>query len=140
VARRTNRTSLPAGAPPRSVNAREFLERRIGPLTFARMLRSIRLCDEMSLTAFAAKLRVSRACLSEIEGQRRCVGAARAARWARVLGYVEAEFVELALQAELDAAGLLYRVKLEPRTAANGRAEVRGRAPVRPRRSSGGRV
>ena len=37
----------------------------------------------------------------------------RAARWARILGYPESVLVQLAIQAELDAAGLKYRVEIE---------------------------
>jgi len=37
----------------------------------------------------------------------------RAAKWAKALGYPEALFVKLAVQSELDAAGLKYRVEIE---------------------------
>jgi hypothetical protein len=37
----------------------------------------------------------------------------RAAKWARLLGYPESVLVQLALQAELDAAGLRYTVVIE---------------------------
>lgn len=84
-----------------------------GPLTFGNMLESIRKCDEHTLQSLATKLGVSRAHLCDIEKGRRTVSPERAARWAKLLGYPESQFVELALQAELDNAGLKYRVTVE---------------------------
>ncbi len=87
-----------------------FLEERSGgPLTFGRLLRSIRLGEEESLETFAAKLGVSRQNLSDIEQERRGVSVERAAAWADKLGYDRTQFVELALQAQLDAANLDLR-------------------------------
>ncbi|MES1177722.1 MAG: hypothetical protein ABUL62_25580 [Myxococcales bacterium] len=37
----------------------------------------------------------------------------RAAAWARTLGYMEAQYVALALQAAVNAAGLKLRVRVE---------------------------
>jgi len=48
----------------------------------------------------------------DVEKGRRGVSAERAARWARELGAPVHTFVKLALQAELDAAGLNYRVEI----------------------------
>ena len=83
---------------------------RDGPLTFGALLRSIRQTDDHTIAGFAKRLGTSRAHLSEVENGRRLVSAARAARWARAVGYPEAIFVKLALQAQLDAAGLKLRV------------------------------
>jgi hypothetical protein len=41
------------------------------------------------------------------------VSAERAARWARILGYPEALFVKLAMQAELDAAGIKLKIDIK---------------------------
>jgi transcriptional regulator with XRE-family HTH domain len=88
-------------------DAVEFLEKLGGgPLTFGRLVQSIRLGEEKSLEAFAANLGVSRSNLSDIEHGRRGVSLERAAEWAELLGYDAAQFVTLAMQAELDAAGL----------------------------------
>lgn len=85
----------------------QFLESLAGgPITFGRLLQSIRLGDEMSLEAFAKQLEVSRTNLSDIEHGRRGVSVERAAHWADVLGYDQTQFVRLALQAQLDEAGL----------------------------------
>jgi len=83
---------------------------RGGPLTFGAMLRSIRETDEHTLATLLKRLGVSRSHLCDIEKGRRIVSAARAARWACALGYPEALFVKLALQAELDAAGIKLRI------------------------------
>jgi transcriptional regulator with XRE-family HTH domain len=52
---------------------------------------------------------VSKSHLCDIEKGRKTVSPERAAKWARVLGYPESVFVRLAIQGELDAAGLRYR-------------------------------
>ena len=97
-----------------SADAEQFLEELTGgPLTFAEMLRAIRLCEDLSQTDFASQLGVSRQHLCDIEKARRSLSPARAAEFARVLGYGEAQFVRLALQAQLDAADLPYRVSVD---------------------------
>jgi transcriptional regulator with XRE-family HTH domain len=91
----------------RKSSAMQFLEKLTGgPLTFGRMLQSIRLGEEQSLDTFARLLEVSRTNLSDIEHGRRGVSVERAARWAELLGYSQPQFVRLALQAQLDQAGL----------------------------------
>jgi len=84
-----------------------------GPLTLGRMLQSIRLGDELSLEAFAGKLHVTRAYLCDIERGRRGVSVERAAAWAKALGYHPKQFVQLALQEQVDAAGLRLHVDVE---------------------------
>ena len=84
-----------------------------GPLTFAQMLASIRKCDDLSQNKCARKLRISKSHLCDVEKGRKTVSPKRAARWATALGYSESVFVQLAMQAELDAAGLKYRVSIE---------------------------
>lgn len=81
----------------------QFLENLTGgSLTFGRLMESIRLCEELSQTAFAKQLQISKAHLCDIEKGRRVVSVARAAKFARVLGYSPEQFVKLAIQAELD--------------------------------------
>ena len=84
-----------------------------GPLTFRRMLRSIREGEAESLETFARKLGVSRMHVHDIEKQRRGVSVERAAQWATLLGYHPEQFVQLALQAQLDAAGLRLEVAIK---------------------------
>ncbi len=91
-----------------------FLEKLSGgPLTFGKLIRSIREGEEVSLATFAARLGLSRQKLWDIEEGRRGLSVARAVEWARLLGYSEAQFAELALQAEVDEAGLGLRVHVE---------------------------
>lgn len=83
----------------------KFLEKITGgPLTFSRMLHSIRLCDEETLAQFSKRLGISRQHLCDIEKGRKLVSPARAARFAKILGYSEHQFVKLSLQAQLDEA------------------------------------
>ena len=94
--------------------AMKLLEELSGGLpTFGEMIRTVRECEEWTLDRCARKLGVTRAYLCDIEKGRRGVSVARAARWARVLGYSEGQFVELALQEQIDSAGLKYRIGVE---------------------------
>ena len=56
---------------------------------------------------------MSKSHLCDVEKGRKTVSPERAAKWARVLGYPESVFVRLAIQGELDAAGLRYEVEIE---------------------------
>ena len=95
-------------------DAMTFLEKLSGgPLTFARLLRSIRESEAMTQATFAETLGISKQHLSHIENGRKVVSPERAARWASVLGYSESQFVRLALQDELQRAGLRYTVTVE---------------------------
>jgi transcriptional regulator with XRE-family HTH domain len=98
----------------KDVPALAALERRDGPLTFGRMLRALRQCEEESLATFAARLGVTKQHLSDIERGKRAVSVERAATWARTLGYHAGQFVTLALQAQLAAARLPFSVTLVP--------------------------
>ncbi len=84
-----------------------------GPLTLGRAVESIRKSEELSQQGCAKKLGVSKSHLCDVEKGRKIVSPERAAKWARILGYPESVFIRLAIQAELDAAGLKYRVEIE---------------------------
>ncbi len=84
-----------------------------GPLTLGRYVCSIREGEEMSQVAFAKKLGISKSHLCDIEKGRKSVSAAKAAAMARILGYSEKQFIELALQDAMERAGLDYKVKIE---------------------------
>ena len=83
-----------------------------GPLTLGRMLAAIREGEGETLDVFARKLGMSRAKLCDVEKGRRGVSVERAARWAKVLGYSPVQFVQLALQEQVNAAGLRLRVNV----------------------------
>jgi len=91
----------------------KYLERAAGrPLTLGGLIKSIRLGEEMSQTAFARKLGVSPSHLCDIEKGRKVVSPERAARFARVLGRSPKQFVRLSLQELVDEAGLKMRVNI----------------------------
>ena len=92
----------------------KFMEKLTGgPLTFAIHLNNIRECDELSQVEFAKKLKISPSHLCDIIKGRKVVSPGRAAKFAKILGYSEHLFVQLALQAMLDEAGLKMSVSLE---------------------------
>ena len=96
------------------VKARAFLDTLIGePLTFGSMLATIRDTDGYTLDVLARKLGVSRSHLCDVEKGRRGVSLDRAVRWAAVLGYPAPVFVQLALQDQVNAAGLRLRVDVK---------------------------
>lgn len=97
-----------------SMDAEAFLEELTGgPLTLGELLNAIRLGEELSQVDFARQLGISRQHLCDLEKARRSLSTARAAEFARALGYGETQFVRLALQAQLDAAHLPYRVSVD---------------------------
>ncbi len=98
----------------RNKQAKQFLEKLSGGrLTFGRLLTAIREGEEMAQADFAARLGISRSHLCDIEKGRKVVGAARAARFAEILGYSPESFVALALQAQVREAGLKFNVTVE---------------------------
>jgi transcriptional regulator with XRE-family HTH domain len=74
--------------------------------SFGELIRSLRLCDEISQTALAEKLGISKQHLSAIEKGRKVVSAARAAKFAEALGYPVDQFVVAAVEDELREAGV----------------------------------
>jgi transcriptional regulator with XRE-family HTH domain len=96
---------------PRDADALAVLERRTGgPLTFGRLLAAIRRGETETQAVLAARLGIPKQHLSDIEHGRRGVSVERAAAWATTLGYHPGQFVELALQAQVRAAGLPFTV------------------------------
>jgi transcriptional regulator with XRE-family HTH domain len=71
------------------------------------------MCDELSQTEFAEMLGVSRSHICDVEKGRKVVSPERAAKWAKILGYSDIQFVRLALQDQLDKAGVKMSVKVE---------------------------
>ncbi len=98
---------------PKKSTAVAYLERIAGPLTFGSYLEAIRLGEDWSQQEMGRRLHVSRAHLCDMEKGRRSVSPERAARFARVLGYSEAQFVQLALQQMIDNAGLRLAVAVK---------------------------
>jgi transcriptional regulator with XRE-family HTH domain len=93
--------------------AMRLLEEVSGPLTFGSTIEALRLCDEISQTELAKKMKISRAHLCDIEKGRRTVSPERAARFAKVMGYYVPSFVRLALQDQLDKSGLKLTIEVK---------------------------
>lgn len=94
--------------------ALKFLEEASGrPLSFAAMLESIRKGQEISLNAFAKKLNISPSHLCDIEKGRKIVSATRAAAFANILERSPSQFVRLALQDEMERAGLKLKISVQ---------------------------
>jgi transcriptional regulator with XRE-family HTH domain len=86
-----------------------------GPLTLGMVIRSTRLGEEMTQAGFARLLGVTPSYLCDLEKDRKSVSPARAARFAKALGYSERQYVRLALQDALRRAGLSYTVEIHGR-------------------------
>lgn len=93
--------------------ATRFMEKLTGgPVTFGKLLESIRKGEEMTQPDFAAKLDLSKSHLNDIEKGRKLVSPERAARFAKLLGYSQTRFVKLALQDLVDRNGLKFSVEV----------------------------
>jgi transcriptional regulator with XRE-family HTH domain len=91
----------------------DFLTEVAGePLTLGEFLRSIRDGEGLSQVEFARLLGLSRSHLCDLEQGRKNLSPERAARYARILGYSEAQFVRLALQKVVSDAGLMLSVEV----------------------------
>jgi transcriptional regulator with XRE-family HTH domain len=84
-----------------------------GPLSLGKFLQSIRLGEEMSQVEFAEQLGISKSHLCDIEKGRKLVSPERAAIFAKTLKYSSEQFVRLALQDQVEKAGLKFKVKIE---------------------------
>jgi transcriptional regulator with XRE-family HTH domain len=82
-----------------------------GPITIAEILKSLRECDEISQKDFAKMLGISKQNLCDIEKSRKAVTPSRAAIFAQKLGYPPTAFIRVALQEELDKAGLKIKIR-----------------------------
>lgn len=83
-----------------------------GPLTLGELIWSIREGEEMTMTAFAAELGISRSHLNDIEKGNKPVSPQKAVEYASILGYSEQQFVRLALQDLLNRYELPYSVEV----------------------------
>jgi transcriptional regulator with XRE-family HTH domain len=92
----------------------KFLEKLSGEkLTISNLLWSIREADEIRQVDFAHTLGISRQYLCDLEHNRKGLSPERAARFARILGYSEEQFIRLAIQDALDRAGLHFKIDIQ---------------------------
>ena len=85
-----------------TINAKRYLEKIRGKLTLGSAIRSIRLGEEESQTAFAKKLKISTQYLCDLEHNRKMISPKKAKKMAEILGYSPEQFVALAIQDALD--------------------------------------
>ena len=91
-----------------------FLESLAGtPFTLGSLLLAIREGEGSAQVEFAKKLGISRQNLCHIEHERRAVSPKMAARFAKILGYSEKQFIKLSLQNTLnkDCLGFFVDIK-----------------------------
>lgn len=95
-------------------DAVKFLEKLTGgPLTMSKLLNAIRQGEEMSQVEFAKKLGISRSNLCDIERGRRFISSELAEKFAERLGESKEQFIRIALQDQLNRAGLKYFVNIK---------------------------
>lgn len=97
----------------KSATRKIFEKLRGGPLTFGRLIESLRLCDEISQVDLAKKMNVSKSQICDIEKGRRLVSAERASAFAKAMGYSVQQFVATAIEDQLRQAGLKFTVDLK---------------------------
>ena len=85
-----------------STNAKRYLEKIREKLTLGSAIRSIRLCEEVSQTAFAKKLKISTQYLCDLEHNRKIISPKKAKKIAEILGFSPEQFVALAIQDSLN--------------------------------------
>ena len=88
------------------------LENIVGKRTISSFLYSWRIGQGMSQCDFAKLLGISRANLCDIEKNRKRVSPERAAKFAKILGYSVNILVEMAIEEQLAAMGLKFKVTL----------------------------
>src|SRR5271170_3861846 len=81
-------------------------------LTLGKIIWSIRKADDISQVNFASKLKISKQHLCDIEHGRKQVSPKLAAKYAKILGYSEEQFIRLALQDLIDRDGLNVEVEI----------------------------
>jgi len=92
----------------------KFLDSLSGEsLNLSDLLSAIRIGDQMTHVEFASKLGISRSHLCDIEKGRKAVSLPRAIEFAEILGYSKDQFARLALQTQVNDAGLRYKVFIE---------------------------
>ena len=95
-------------------SAVKFLEKMTGgPLTFGKMIHSIRICDEISQSKLAEMTNISRSHLRDIEHEKRFVSIEKAIQFAKILGYSKTQFISMAIDDQHRAAGLPFVVELK---------------------------
>lgn len=88
------------------------LESIDGKMTFGDMVKSLRICEEISQVDMATKLNISRQHLCNIEHGTRYANIELAGKFAEALNYPVDLFIKYAIQDELDRDGYHFHVEL----------------------------
>lgn len=95
-------------------DSRVFFESlRGGPLTFGRLLHSLRTADELTQTELAKKVKVSKGLICDIEKGRRDATIELASKLAKIMGYPPETFISVLLEEQIKKAKLNFKVTLE---------------------------
>ena len=89
------------------------IEKIIGPMTFGRLLESLRTTAEITQVDMAKKLGISKQELCDIEKSRKTISLERAIKFARKLKESEEAFVHFALEDQLRRAGIKAQIKIK---------------------------
>lgn len=93
--------------------ASQFLEEKLGPMTFGEFVTSARELMDISQSELARKLKISRSMVCDIEKSRVLVSPKLAVRIARLAGFPEKFAVTYCLQDQLRKAKIKMQVRVE---------------------------
>lgn len=85
-------------------------------LTLGKLIWAIRQSEETSQVDFANRLGMSKQHLCDIEHNRKPISPKLAAKYARILGYPQKQFIRLALQDWVDREGLNVEIEVTLKT------------------------
>jgi transcriptional regulator with XRE-family HTH domain len=89
-----------------------FLEGLHGPLTLTALVDSIRIGEDWTKREMSERLKVSPSYYSDFIAGKKPLSPQKAALWADILGYDRVQFIELAIQDQLERNKLNYKVQL----------------------------
>lgn len=90
-----------------------FESLRKGPLTFGKLLHSLRSADEITQTTLAKKAKVSKGLICDIEKGRRDASIELAIKLSKIMGYAPETFIAVLLEEQIRKAKLNFKVTLE---------------------------
>ncbi len=92
----------------------KFMEKLNGEaLTLGQILEAHRKADGFTMAEFAKKLGISVSYLNDLEKGAKFASPEKAAEYARVLGMSIPLYVEMAIQEQLNRAGMKFKVKIK---------------------------
>ncbi len=100
------------GTKTKKIDAGKYLSKKLGPMTFGMFLRAMRESEEITLAEFAARLKLSRANLCDLEKGRKIPSPMRAATIAEAIGVPPKVLVQLAVQDSFREANLKFEIEI----------------------------